>query len=70
MLMKREHGDSHVFVQLQGAEDAAPILGGSSAGRKKSKSSQRLERHVMLYNDYFFDDPTYNAQDFHRRSLR
>jgi hypothetical protein len=70
MLMKREHGDSHVFATVQGAEDAAPILGGSSVGRKKSKSSQRLERHVMLYNDYFSNDPTYNAQDFLHWSLR
>jgi hypothetical protein len=51
---------------LQAEEDAAPILGGSSVGRKKSKPRQRLEGHVMLYNDYFADDPTYNAKDFCR----
>jgi hypothetical protein len=31
------------LLQLQSADDAAPILGGSSAGRKKSKTRQRLE---------------------------
>jgi hypothetical protein len=35
------------FLQLQAAEDAAPILGGSSDGRKKSKPRQRLEGHVI-----------------------
>jgi hypothetical protein len=54
------------LLKLQAEEDAAPILGGSSVGRKKSKPRQRLEGHVMLYNDYFADDPTYNAKDFCR----
>jgi hypothetical protein len=54
------------LLQLHVAEDAAPILGESSAKRKKLKPRQRLEGHVMLYNDYFSDDPTYNAKDFHQ----
>jgi hypothetical protein len=36
-------------------------------GKKKSKPRQRLEGNVMLYNDYFSNDSTYNGKDFHRR---
>jgi hypothetical protein len=43
-------------------EDIALILGRSVVGRKRSKPRQRLKGHVM-YNDYFADDPTYNAKD-------
>jgi hypothetical protein len=43
-------------------EDTALILGGSVAERKRSKPRQRLKGHVM-YNNYFADNPTYNAKD-------
>jgi hypothetical protein len=55
------------LVQLHAVEDAASILGGSSAGPKISKPRQRLEGHATLYNDYFSNDPTYTAKKILRR---
>jgi hypothetical protein len=44
-----------------------PNVEGQSAGRKKSKPMQRLEGHVMVYTNYFADDPTYTPKDFRQR---
>ena len=34
----------------------SPQRGGSKPGRKKSKPRQRLEGHIMLFNDYFAEN--------------
>jgi hypothetical protein len=42
------------------AEVDKPRLGGFMPRRRKSKPTQRIEGHCILYADYFADDPLHN----------
>jgi hypothetical protein len=45
------------LATLYAERNSKPWRGGSAPGRRKAKARQRLEGYIMLYADYFVDEP-------------
>ncbi|XP_071676932.1 uncharacterized protein [Lolium perenne] len=45
------------LATLYAERNLKPQRGGSALGRRKAKARQRLDGHIMLYADYFVDEP-------------
>jgi hypothetical protein len=59
--------ENRLLQGLQAELNATPKHGGSKLGRRKTKTSQRMEDHCMLYADYFYDPPTHAPIDLWQR---
>jgi hypothetical protein len=52
---------------LYSERNLKPQCGGSTPGRRKAKARHRLDGHIMLYADYFVDEPLQPEVVFWRR---
>ena len=55
------------LVSLYAVRHSKSQRDGSAPGRRKAKARQRLEGYIMLYADYFADDPLHREATFQRR---
>ncbi|KAK1663617.1 hypothetical protein QYE76_051776 [Lolium multiflorum] len=52
------------LATLYAERNSKPRRGGSATGRRKAKARQRLEGDIMLYADYFADEPLHHEEVF------
>jgi hypothetical protein len=55
------------LASLYAERNSKPQRGGSASGRQKAKARQHLEGYIMLYADYFTDEPLHLEAVFRRR---